>query len=294
MRRFDSVPPTHRRQRHRRRKPLVRRPFALLILLASPVCGLDHEVMIEIRLFPRFSSNPRSRRRFASCALAWTLATLPSAVPVARAGDTATNPPAADLVPLKLNLPAPAFVGTPQDIPVGADVDPLSTKPRPPFLVPRDVKNLAPGSKITSSDTNATADALAKITDGDKQAGDDGVVLLRKGTQFVQFDLGAPYELFAIVIWHAHDAPKVYHDVIALVSDDPTFTRGVRTLFNNDKDNSSGQGAGTDREYFETNEGKLIDAKGAQARYVRLYTHGSTESALNEYTEVEIYGRPPK
>jgi hypothetical protein len=51
-------------------------------------------------------------------------------------------------------------------------------------------------------------------------------------------------------------------------------------------------GAGTDREYFETNQGKLIDAKGVKARYVRLYSRGSTDSALNEYTEVEIYARP--
>jgi hypothetical protein len=53
-----------------------------------------------------------------------------------------------------------------------------------------------------------------------------------------------------------------------------------------------GLGAGTSREYFETNEGKLIEGKGTQARYVRLYSRGSTESRLNEYTEVEVYGRP--
>jgi hypothetical protein len=195
------------------------------------------------------------------------------------------------LVPLKLKLPAPAFVGTPQNLALGPDVEPLSPKPRPPFMVPPGLSNLAPGSKITCSDTNATASALAKITDGEKQATDTSVVLLRKGTQFVQFDLGRANELFAIVIWHAHDALKVYRDVIVQVADDPAFTRNVRTLFNNDRDNSSGRGIGTDREYFETNEGKLVDAKGTPAWCVRLYSRGSTESALNEYTEVEIYGR---
>ena len=49
---------------------------------------------------------------------------------------------------------------------------------------------------------------------------------------------------------------------------------------------------GTDREYFETNEGKLIDAKGAKARYVRFYSKGSTDSALNYYTEIEIFATP--
>ena len=170
----------------------------------------------------------------------------------------------------------------------------MSTKPRPPMLVPPDIQNLAPGSRISCSDTNKPADALAKITDGDKRAADSSVVNLRKGTQYVQFDLGHSYELYAIVIWHAHDSAKVYHDVIVQVSNEPSFKGNVHTLFNNDKDDSSGRGVGTDREYFETYEGKLIPAKGAVARYVRAYSRGSSESALNEYTEVEIYGRPPK
>ena len=39
---------------------------------------------------------------------------------------------------------------------------------------------------------------------------------------------------------------------------------------------AAGLGIGKDREYFETNEGKLVDAKGIKARYVRLYSKGST------------------
>ncbi len=210
------------------------------------------------------------------------------------AGKTSGPSANENLVPLNLKLPSPAFVGTPQNIPADADVEPMSTKPRPPLMVPEGLKNLAPGSTITCSDTNVRASGLAKITDGDKQALDTSVVLLRKGTQFVQFDLGTPCELFAIVIWHAHDVPKFYRDVIVQVADDPAFTENSRTLFNNDKDNSSGRGAGTNREYFETNEGKLVNAGGAKARYIRLYSRGSSESALNEYTEVEIYGRPLK
>jgi len=204
----------------------------------------------------------------------------------------ATN--AGELLPLALKLPLPAFVGTPKDAPAGTDVEPPAKGPRPPLLVPKDVKNVAPGSRITCSDPNARPAVLAKITDGDKEALDASIVLLRKGTQWVQFDLGANQEIFALAIWHAHDTPKVYHDVIAQVADDAEFTSNVRTLFNNDTDNSSQRGAGTDREYFETNQGKLIDAKGVTARYVRLYTRGSSDSALNEYTEVEIYARPAK
>jgi hypothetical protein len=196
-----------------------------------------------------------------------------------------------ELIPLILKLPDPAFKGTPPDLQIGPNVEPLSDKPRPPMMIPPNVISIATGSKITSSDTNASADALAKITDGNKDPSDRSIILLRKGTQWVQMDLGGPQDIFALVIWHAHNAAKVYHDVIVQIADDALFTQNVRLLFNNDHDNTSGLGAGTDREYFETCEGKLINANGVETRYIRFYSRGSTESALNEYTEIEVYGR---
>jgi len=201
-----------------------------------------------------------------------------------------------DLVPLALELPKAAFVGTPpSDLQTNSYTEPYDpNKVRPPMMVPPGLKNLAPGSKLTCSDTNITSETLAKLTDGDKDAYDESVVYLRRGTQYVQMDLGSPHELFAIVIWHAHNVLKVYHDVVVQVSDDPQFKQAVQTLFNNDQDNSSGLGLGTDREYFETREGKLIDAKGSKARYLRFYSRGSTNGGLNEYTEIEVYGRPAK
>ena len=69
-------------------------------------------------------------------------------------------------------------------------------------------------------------------------------------------------KLWRVVIWHAHDSPKLYRDVVVQVADDPDFIDGVRTLYNNDYDNSSGLGIGNDKEYFENNEGRLIDGKG--------------------------------
>ena len=243
------------------------------------------------------------RRRSLSLPLCLSLAVVNASLAAdpsnsAQAADAAKDNPAAapagDLVPLNLKLPAPAFKGTPKDIPLSSYVEPLSDKPRPPMMVPAGLKNLAPTAKLTSSVTNISQDSLAKIVDGDKESADSSIMFLRKGTQYVQMDLGSPCELFAIVIWHAHNSAKVYHDVIVQAADDPEFSKDVKTLFNNDQDNSSGLGAGTDREYFETNEGKLINAKGVKARYIRFYSKGSTESALNEYTELEVYGKPAK
>src|SRR5277367_5879075 len=129
------------------------------------------------------------------------------------AGSVMADEPAtsgAGLVPLRLNLPAPVFAGTPKEAPHGVDVEPTPDKPPPPLMVPPDVKNLAPAGKISCSDHGASASALAKITDGNKRADEDAIVLLRKGLQWVQFDLGATREIFAVVFWHAHDIPKVY------------------------------------------------------------------------------------
>ena len=207
---------------------------------------------------------------------------------------TSSNPAQPSLVPLVLKLPAPAFKGTPKDLQVGPNVEPFSDKPRAPMLVPPDLQNIAPDSTVTCSDKNVPTDNLAKLTDGDKEASDQSIIFLRKGRQWVQMDFGNPQELFALVIWHAHNMAKVYHDVIVQVADDPDFVKHVRTIFNNDSDNSSGLGVGANREYFETYEGKLINAKGVKARHIRFYSNGSTESALNEYTEIEVYGRQAK
>jgi hypothetical protein len=196
-------------------------------------------------------------------------------------------------VPLKLKLPAAVGAGTPKNVPPGSSVE-LNPKPPPPLLMPREASNVAPGKKISCSDKNATAGDLAKLTDGDKEAEESSILLLHKGLQWVQFDLGAPQEIFAIVVWHAFDSPKIYRSVIVQVADDADFTENARTLFNNDRENSAGLGIGSDRQYFESNQGKIIDGKGARARFVRLYSNGNSDSLLNEYTEVEIYARPVK
>ena len=82
--------------------------------------------------------------------------------------------------------------------------------------------------------------------------------------------------------------------MIVQVADDAAFKKNVRTVFNNDNDNTAGLGAGQDMNYIETSEGKLVDAKGAKARFVRLYSRGNNANELNHYVEVEVWGRPAK
>jgi hypothetical protein len=198
-----------------------------------------------------------------------------------------------NLVPIDLKLPKPMFVGTPQNMQVPNLEKPLG-KPRPAFLAPKGTKNVALGKPVTSSDEEPIIGEISMITDDDKEASDGSFVELGPFTQYVTIDLGSRQNIYAIVLWHFHKQPRVYFDVIVQVSDDPDFISNVQTVFNNDRDNSSGQGVGKDLHYVETSEGKLIDAKGVQGRYVRCYSNGNTNNDLNHYIEVAVYGMPVK
>ena len=197
-------------------------------------------------------------------------------------------------VPLPVKLPKAVFAGTAANTKVGPNVEKLTGKPRAVPLVPKGTVNLAFKKKVTSSAAPFSG-SLDLITDGDKEARDDSAVELKPKLQWVQIDLGASSPLYYVVVWHFHLEPIIFHNVIVQVSNDPNFVDGVTTVFNNDQENNAGLGIGKDREYFESNEGKLIDAKGTKARYVRLYSKGSTfRDPLNRYTEVEVFGTPAK
>ena len=194
------------------------------------------------------------------------------------------------LVPIEIELPAPAFRGTPspQDEP---NVEKPLGKPRAPFLAPEGTVNLARGKRVTCSDPMPAAGEVDYVVDGDKEASDFGYLEPRPGTEWVQIDLGNRSTIYAVVVWHNHAEARVYRDVIVQVSDDPDFL-DAQTIFNNDYDNTSGLGIGPDKGYVETSEGKLIDAKGVEGRYVRLSSRGNHMENKNHYTEVAVYGKP--
>lgn len=221
-----------------------------------------------------------------------------SAAPDAPAAAAPAAPAAAaskeEMEAIPLELPNPVFSGTPKDIPPGARMQAPTGKSRDPFLAPKGIKNLALNKPVASSDKNPTIGKLDLVTDGDKEALDGRYVELAPGVQWVQIDLGEKAEIFAILLWHLHQEPEIYRDVIIQLSDDPDMLKDVKVLYNNDYDNSAGQGKGEDYEFFEDFEGKLFDTKGAKGRYVRFYSNGSTSNDINRYTEVEIWGRPAK
>jgi hypothetical protein len=216
----------------------------------------------------------------------------PKESPAPGAGGEKPAGRAGGLVPLAIQLPKPLFEGTPKNIKPAPTLEKPSV--RPPFMVPEGLTNLALGKPVTSSDSEPIIGDLAMVTDGDKSGSDGSFVELGPGKQHVQIDLQQPALIYAIVIWHYHGEGRVYHDVIVQVADDADFIQGVRTLYNNDFDNSSGLGLGKGLEYMDDYRGRLIDAKGVKARYVRVYSNGNTSNDQNHYVEVEVYGKAPK
>ncbi len=198
---------------------------------------------------------------------------------------SATIAVAEDKIPLTTSLPEAVTTGTPVPF-IVPKLDPELIE-WPKFLVPAGTTNLALGKKVTSSvsDSDIITGTLDLITDGDKTGDDGSWIALPPGKQWVQIDLTKEADIYAINVWHYHSQKRVYRDVIVQISDDPTFSKGVATVYDNSV-------SGNDHPYIENRFGKLIDTKGAKGRYVRLFSNGNTSDKLNHYIEVEVFGKP--
>lgn len=194
---------------------------------------------------------------------------------------------------LKLKLPKPMFIGTPRNI-SSPNLEKITGKPRGPIFAPVGTKLVSLNKPVTSSDMQPVIGELSFVTDGEKSGEDGYFVELGPGKQWVQVDLKASFDLWAILVWHYHSQARVYRDIIVQVSNDKDFVTGVTTVFNNDHNNSSGLGVGKDKEYIETYEGKFFDPRGIKAKYVRLWSNGNTANDMNHYVEVEVHGTPAK
>ncbi|MBL7645084.1 MAG: hypothetical protein JNK74_02730 [Candidatus Hydrogenedentes bacterium] len=190
---------------------------------------------------------------------------------------------------IKIDLPREFFGGTPINY-WGPKLEEKSIKPRAPFMAPKGTAIISKGKPVKAS-ADPTVGELKRLTDGDKDYATTSQIELPEGLQWVQIDLEKSSTLYAVLIWHFHEGQRVYFDLVVQLSEDPEFKTGVSTLYNNDFDNSAGLGVGEDNEYQESYQGRLIDAKGAKGRYLRVYGKGSTASDFNHFIEVEVWGK---
>ena len=199
----------------------------------------------------------------------------------------------AEKVAIKFVLPPPHSSGTPKEIKSdNLEPDPGPGKLRAPIMVePEYTKKLTTeNTKVTTSEEAVTGDN-DYVVDGDKTPDATSMLQLPSGLQWVQLDLGAEHTIAAVCVWHDQGDERVYKDVIVQVSNDANFVDGVKTIFNNDHDNTAKLGKGTDKEYRERNDGRPMDAKLVKGRYVRCYSNGSTSEPVNNYIEIEVFGK---
>jgi uncharacterized protein YjdB len=149
-----------------------------------------------------------------------------------------------------------------------------------------ETQNAASGKSITSSKAFKNS---SFITDNDKNTENYADSYPNKGVQWVQIDLGAPYNINNIKLWHYFGDARKYHDVIVQLSNSSTFSTGITTVFNNDTNNSARRGKGTDSEYAESSSGLNITFNTVNARYARFYSNGCTANDWNHYVEIAIY-----
>ena len=200
---------------------------------------------------------------------------------------------AEDKVAIKFVLPPPHSSGTPKEIKSdNLEPDPGPGKLRPPIMVPVgfDKKLTTEETKVTTSEEAVTGDN-EYVVDADKTPDATCMLQLPGGVQWVQLDLGAEKTVSAVCVWHDQGDDRVYKDVIVQLSNDEKFSKDVTTIFNNDHDNSAKLGKGTDKEYRERNDGRPIDGKLTKARYVRCYSNGSSSEPVNNYIEIEVFGK---
>ncbi len=204
------------------------------------------------------------------------------------APESADRPPplVRDHADERISYPAPMFVGSPTfDRPVR---NPHSA----PWVIslPAGAVNVALHKPVTSSDSEPLLGTLSMVTDGAKSCIEGDQVELSAGAQWVQVDLQRPCRVDGFALWHHCASPVSYHAVQVWLSNDAEFRTGV-LLFNNDRKNLLGRGAGQDEEYLETNLGLVWSLPRPLAgRYVRAYSRGNTANGLNHYIELEVYG----
>ncbi|SFA82425.1 Fibronectin type III domain-containing protein [Cohnella sp. OV330] len=165
--------------------------------------------------------------------------------------------------------------------------------------------NVALGhATVTANGLVKNAVSLAKLVDGDRQASNYLLIDATAGPKWVQLDLGESFDVTRVNVLNDFNPsePRTGRDIIVQLSNDPSFASGVTTVFNNDTDNTAGQGAGTDASYLEPTDGSgknVTLSSPVNARYVRSWANGHVRSSnnavqtVNTPVEVEVYAAVP-
>lgn len=110
----------------------------------------------------------------------------------------------------------------------------------------------------------------------------------RTDSSYLQVDLGDVYDVAQINLVRYFGDGRTYPNTTIVMSEDDSFDTKDAVVYNSDADNMNGFGKGEDTAYPETDKGRSFDAKGAKARYVRVYMSGQHKENKNTNHIVEL------
>ena len=109
-------------------------------------------------------------------------------------------------------------------------------------------------------------------------------------SRYLQVDLGDVYELTQINMFRYWADGRVYNGTVIAVSENADFSNPT-IIYNSDKADKHGLGAGSDDTYGETQSGKSFEVPvGTMGQYVRVYMAGSNKGTTNHIAELQVMG----
>ena len=168
---------------------------------------------------------------------------------------------------------------------------------------PSGLENLALGKTVTAkwavddsnAENNPTDHPIGDAVNGNKSAytdhgefGGDN----RNESSYMQVDLGDIKTISRINLYRFWQNDRIYKGTIIELSETADFSGIVYQVYNSDTDGTlHGRGLGSDATYAETANGlSLTLTAPVDARYVRVYMHGSNRGNTNHIVELEVLG----
>lgn len=113
-------------------------------------------------------------------------------------------------------------------------------------------------------------------------------------SSYLEVDLGTVNDVEGINLFRYWADGRTYKGTVIALSETADFANPI-IVYNSDKENKHGLGAGSDDTYEETSAGKTITlAERTKARYVRVYMQGSDRGNTNHLVELEVMGYKDK
>ena len=107
-------------------------------------------------------------------------------------------------------------------------------------------------------------------------------------SRYIEIDLGKSFNLCKLNMFRYYKDSRMYGATTILLSDEIDFSNAIQ-IYNSDTRNVHGFGAGNDRKYIETYDGKEINFNTTRARYIRIYVYGRDGATTDHFVELEVY-----